>query len=217
MNNKSTGTQRIRLFNWLRDRAMSGRRGVSMTVLERAFDFESREQIVDALAVLEGRGLIRVDIGGEWPAMLILKDNRGATEPLLKPLVLPRSESAVDKPETPATPDTTSHGFETESTPGKDLPPALGDLITAPPDYVTTVEQIASEVLFHPLPEIVVPVETVERVCEPISPKPKIPARFVRIAMERKVDPVDMILELAGQMLDITGEQHFDLKCGART
>lgn len=188
MNNKSTGTQRIRLFNWLRDRALSGRRGVSMTVLERAFDFESREQIVDALTVLEGQGLIRVDIGGEWPAMLILKDNRGATEPLLKPLVLPRSESAVDKPETPAAPKT---------------------------DYVGTVEQIANEVMFQTLPVIRSGNVDVEHSCEPVlatAPKPKIPARFVRIAMARNVDPIDMILELAGQMLDIVGD-NFDLKC----
>jgi hypothetical protein len=180
----SKGTQRVRLFNALRDRAKSRQRGISMKVMERTFDFVDTAQLRDALRQLEDSGHIRIDIGGDRPAMLILKERYSDKEKLERPYVLPRSDDPALVAESPP---------------------------TSQSNFVTTIEQfeIAGGRLFEPLPPVTRLMPTTERTCEPAQPKPKIPARFIRVAIAHKRDPIELILELAGQMLDLTDEKPF--------
>jgi hypothetical protein len=129
---KSTSMQAIRLFNAMLDRANSGRPGLTLTTWERNLDFLDREQILDAMNRLQHSGHIRVDIGGERPAIVILKGNYKDTYPLERLLVLGMAPLRT---------------LKVESTPGKDLPASLTDLIPAKPDYVDVVQEIAAEVM----------------------------------------------------------------------
>lgn len=129
---KATSIQCIRLFNAMLDRANSGRPGLTLTTWERNLDFLDREQILDAMNRLQHSGHIRVDIGGERPAIVILKGNYKDTYPLERPLVLGMAPMPV---------------LKVESTPGKDVKPPLVDLMPVKPDYVEVVEQIAAEVM----------------------------------------------------------------------
>ena len=129
---KASSVQCSRLFNAMLDRANSGRPGLTLTTWERNLDFFDREQILDAMNRLQHSGHIRVDIGGERPAIVILKGNYKDTYPLERPLVLGMAPMPV---------------LKVESTPGKDVKPPLADLIPVKPDYVEVVEQIAAEVM----------------------------------------------------------------------
>lgn len=129
---KASSVQCIRLFNAMLDRANSGRPGLTLTTWERNLDFLDREQILDAMNRLQHSGHIRVDIGGERPAIVILKGNYKDTYPLERLLVLGMAPLRT---------------LKVESTPGKDLPASLTDLIPAKPDYVDVVQEIAAEVM----------------------------------------------------------------------
>lgn len=140
---KASSVQCSRLFNAMLDRANSGRPGLTLTTWERNLDFLDREQILDAMNRLQHSGHIRIDIGGERPAILILKGNYKDSFSLEKPLVLGMAPVPMVK---------------VESTPGKALPPALTDLIPAQPDYeaaaqdfVGVMREIAAEVV-PPIP-----------------------------------------------------------------
>lgn len=131
---KATATQSIRLFNAMLQRAKDGRPGLTLTTWQNSLDFADREQVLDAMNRLQHSGHIRVDIGGERPAIVILKGNYKDSFSLDKPLVLGMAPVPVVK---------------VESTPGKELPASLADLIVLPPelDYVDVVHEIAAEVL----------------------------------------------------------------------
>ncbi|MDQ4421449.1 hypothetical protein OOT33_13560 [Sphingobium sp. DEHP117] len=129
---KSTSVQAIRLFNAMLKRAQDGRSGLTLTTWQNTLDFADREQVVDALNRLQHSEHIRIDIGGERPAIVILKGNYKHSFPLEKPLVLGMAPVPV---------------FKVESTPGKELPPAITDLIPVKPDYVDVVQAIAAEVM----------------------------------------------------------------------
>ena len=139
---KASSVQCSRLFNAMLDRANSGRPGLTLTTWERNLDFLDREQILDAMNRLQHSGHIRVDIGGERPAIVILKGNYKDTYPLERPLVLGMAPMPV---------------LKVESTPGKDVKPPLADLIPVKPDYadltpikpdyVEVVVQVAAEVM----------------------------------------------------------------------
>lgn len=129
---KASSVQCVRLFNAMLDRANSGRPGLTLTTWERNLDFLDREQILDAMNRLQHSGHIRVDIGGERPAIVILKGNYKDTYPLERLLVLGMAPLRT---------------LKVESTPGKDLPASLTDLIPAKPDYVDVVQEIAAEVM----------------------------------------------------------------------
>jgi hypothetical protein len=131
---KATATQSIRLFNAMLKRTQEGRVGLTLTTWQNTLDFADREQVLDAMNRLHHSGHIRVDIGGERPAIVILKGNYKDSFSLEKPLVLGMAPLPVVK---------------LESTPGKALPPALTDLIVLPPelDYVDVVQEIAAEVM----------------------------------------------------------------------
>lgn len=134
---KSKPIQRIRLFNAMVARAQSGRPGLTLTTWMNSLDFEDKDQVIDAMAELAGTGHIRIDIGGERPAILLLRDNYKAAENLNKPLVLGMAPLPT---------------FKVESTPGREVPASpLTDLIPAKPDYVDVVQEIAAEVM-PPLP-----------------------------------------------------------------
>ena len=134
---KASSVQCIRLFNAMLDRANSGRPGLTLTTWERNLDFLDREQILDAMNRLQHSEHIRIDIGGERPAIVILKGNYKDSFPLARPLVLGMAPLPAIK---------------VESTPGKALPPALTDLIPVTPDYVDTLQEIAAEVARIPVP-----------------------------------------------------------------
>ena len=233
---KSHPFQRARLFDGLVKRYHKKLPSMSLQALALAYGFENVDQVRHALEMLVETRHITGTFVGRHPTIHIWKDRYRTVQMRSTPMNLlpPGSDTAANKLAERIAPP---------------APPAQTFTILPArprqerPDYVATVEQISKEVadqhqavlaslqgLYEPLPEIVAPVETVERVCEPVAaicdgyatidvpaaPKPKIPARFVRIAMARKVDPIDMILELAGQYLDIVGD-NFDLKCGAHT
>ena len=129
---KATATQSIRLFNAMLRRATECRPGLTITTWQNTLDFSDREQVLDAMNRLQHSGHIRVDIGGERPAIVILKGNYKDTYPLERPLVLGMAPMPV---------------LKVESTPGKDVKPPLVDLMPVKPDYVEVVEQIAAEVM----------------------------------------------------------------------
>lgn len=129
---KATATQSIRLFNAMLQRAKDGRPGLTLTTWQNSLDFADREQVLDAMNRLQHSGHIRVDIGGERPAIVILKGSYRGSYPLERPLVLGMAPMPV---------------LKVESTPGKDVKPSLADLIPVKPDYVEVVEQIAAEVM----------------------------------------------------------------------
>lgn len=136
---KASSVQCIRLFNAMLKRAQEGRPGLTLLAWERSLDFENREQVLDAINRLQHGGHIRVDIGGDRPAIVLLKGNYKDSFPLARPLVLGMAPLPAIK---------------VESTPGKALPPALTDLIPVTPDYeaaaqdfVSVVREIAAEVM----------------------------------------------------------------------
>ncbi|RXR28937.1 hypothetical protein [Sphingobium fluviale] len=131
---KSKPIQRIRLFNAMVGRAQAGRPGLTLTTWMNSLGFDDRDQVIDAMAELAGTGHIRVDIGGERPAIVLLRDRyKLPGEPLARPLVLGMAPLPT---------------FKVESTPGKEVPASpLTDLVPAKPDYVDVVQEIAAEVM----------------------------------------------------------------------
>lgn len=134
---KATSIQCIRLFNAMLKRAQEVRTGLTLTTWQNTLDFADREQVLDAMNRLQHSEHIRIDIGGERPAIVILKGNYKDSFPLARPLVLGMAPLPAIK---------------VESTPGKALPPALTDLIPVTPDYVDVVKEIAAEVAHIPVP-----------------------------------------------------------------
>lgn len=158
---KASSVQCIRLFNAMLDRANSGRPGLTLTTWERNLDFLDREQILDAMNRLQHSGHIRVDIGGERPAIVILKGNYKDTYPLAKPLVLGMAPLPVVKVDmgirlAPDPLKTRKPGSASLALglPAEEPPPTLTDLIpaqtdyeTAAQDFVGAVREIAAEVM----------------------------------------------------------------------
>lgn len=135
---KSKPIQRIRLFNAMVTRAQAGRPGLTLTTWMNSLGFDDRDQVIDAMSELAGTGHIRVDIGGERPAIVLLRDRyKLPGEPLERPLVLGMAPLPVVK-----------INVEQCRAKGKTT---LADLIPAKPDYVDVVQEIAAEVM-PPLP-----------------------------------------------------------------
>ena len=153
---KATSIQCIRLFNAMLKRAQEVRTGLTLTTWQNTLDFADREQVLDAMNRLQHSEHIRIDIGGERPAIVILKGNYKDSFPLAKPLVLGMAPLPAIK---------------VESTPGKALPPALTDLIPTQPDYVDVVKEIAAKVM-PPTPQqpvavtFVLDADEMEYLCE---------------------------------------------------
>lgn len=154
---KSKPIQRIRLFNAMVARAQSGRPGLTITTWMNILEFEDRDQVIDAMAELSGTGHIRIDIGGERPAIVLLRDRyKLPGEPLERPLVLGMAPLPT---------------FKVQSTPAKEAPASLADLIPAKPDYVDVVQEIAAEVMPPPPPlpvavTFVLDADDMEYLCE---------------------------------------------------
>lgn len=90
--------QLIRLFNMMLKRANAGKPGLTLKAYETSLDFDDREQVADAIARLAKSGHIRVDIGGERPGIMVMKDNWKATKPMQRGLVLPMAPFPVETP-----------------------------------------------------------------------------------------------------------------------
>lgn len=155
---KSKPIQRIRLFNAMVARAQSGRPGLTLTTWMNSLEFEDRDQVIDAMSELAGTGHIRVDIGGERPAIVLLRDRyKLPGEPLERPLVLGMAPLPT---------------FKVESTPGREVPASpLTDLVPTKPDYVGVVQEIAAEVMPPPPPQpiavtFVLDADDMEYLCE---------------------------------------------------
>lgn len=80
----------IRLFKIMHRRAQDGLRGLTVAAYCNALDVDDRSIILDSLNRLEKAGVIRVDVGGERPGIMILKGHHKAGKPLDQPLCLPR-------------------------------------------------------------------------------------------------------------------------------
>ena len=136
----------IRMFKIMHQRARDGQAGLSVSAYSNALDIEDRAIVLNCLDRLEKVGLIRVDIGGERPAVMILKGHHKAKEPLERPLPLPMAR----------------HG--TESTKG--ISPAK-ECAATPVLYTEIIKDIGAPAL-SPLPE---PVEdgVKDKICLTLS------------------------------------------------
>lgn len=221
---KSHPFQRARLFDGLVKRYHKKLPSMSLQALALAYNFDGPEQVRHALEILVETRHITGTFEGRYPTIHIWKERYRTVQLRTRPwsLLPPGSENGANRlkediPQPAVAPTKTITILPAQPKPPK-------------PDYVATVEQIAKEVVYPPLPVVtapdshpeVKPSVMLEQVAHgiftntPVAPKPKINARLVRIAMQRKVDPLEMAVELAGQYLDIVGD-NFDLKCGART
>ena len=70
----ATLKQQTDLFNLLKFRGEKGMLGLSMPAMVRTVDLDGEGQLIEALKTLESAGLIRVDIWGRFPAIVVLKD-----------------------------------------------------------------------------------------------------------------------------------------------
>jgi len=72
---------RVAVFNALKSRYLQKAKGLSRKALMTACNIDEDEVLEDAFKILEGLGYLRIDIGGNYPAVTLLKDKwKGADQ-----------------------------------------------------------------------------------------------------------------------------------------
>lgn len=85
----------IRLFKIMLARAKEGRPGLTVSAYCNALDIDDRDIVIDSLDRLEKAEMIRMDIRGERPALIILRGHHRSPKPLDRPLILRMAPFAV--------------------------------------------------------------------------------------------------------------------------
>lgn len=116
----------VALFNGLLRRAKEGKNCLSLQSMALAYDFNSPEQVQSALDRLVQSGHIRVDIGGKYPALRIVKDHYKALHECRAKVLSPAKIEAGQVRAVPA-PDPVA----AETTLGRKISPNAPEMPTA--------------------------------------------------------------------------------------
>lgn len=142
----------IRLFKVMLARAKEGRQGLTVSAYCNALDIDDRQIIIDSMDRLEKAELIRMDIRGERPALIILREHHKAKDALARPLTLPMA---------PLNP------VKADIEPGA-LLATYADVVKGIRESTSAILEPLDPIVFEALPPIGENPGTQLKVCEPI-------------------------------------------------